>query len=109
MVSLVTLDDVKAAHPPIEHTDDDTLLTGLIEAASASVIGYLAAQAADVIGLGEDGSLPPGAAVPASVQVATVLVARHLYQPPEKLPAEPGALPPLAVMLLYRLTDPPLA
>lgn len=109
MVTLCTVAQVKQAQPVISHSDDDELLALLISAASEAVIAYLDTRAQEVLSLNDAGEIESGATVPAAVTVATVLTARHMYEGPDEMQGRPGGLPPRAEMLLYRLSDPPLA
>lgn len=109
MPDLCTLEDVKRAQPVIDHSDDDEILRLLISAASEAVIGYLDKRADHVLSLTDSGDLESGAPVPPAVVVATIFTARHMYEGEGELQARPGGLPYRAEMLLYRLTDPPVA
>lgn len=111
MVALVSLDLVKDALR-IDTTDDDTLLSAYILAASAAVISYLDTRADAVLDLDSGGDLPSGAEVPEQVQVATILLVGHFYREPDgdtEKAFERGYLPKPVTALLYPLRDPALA
>lgn len=90
MVALCTLAEVKAVHPVIDYNDDDDILGELIEAASAAVINYLGDRADDVLDLDSNGELASGAEVPRAVGIATVFMARHLYEGEDVEKGGPG-------------------
>lgn len=111
MVKLVTIERTKEALA-ITTADDDHLLNGYIEAASAAIIAYLKRQAAAVIGLNESGELPAGTEAPQIIQVATIMLVGHFYREPdgnEERDFEHGYLPRPVTALLYPLRDPALA
>lgn len=120
MAELVSLDRVKQAlrigdidadGTPLP-SEDDALLEAYIAAASQAIIRYLKGQAKDVLGLDDEGELPPNVEVPEDVQVACILLVGHFYREPDGNPDtafEHGYLPRPVTSLLYSLRDPALA
>lgn len=115
MVALVTTQMVKdRLH--IEHTDDDGIIGGYIEAASAAVINYLKGSAAELLGVDSPAdysdSPPTIANVPAAIATATIMLVGYWYRNPDSDPDkdfEMGYLPKPVMSLLYPLRDPALA
>lgn len=112
---LVELTDVKRALR-IDHTDDDTLLTTYIFAASQTIVGYLKGQADDVLDLDAVGASPyDTSGVPQDVAIATTILVGHFYREidgdSDKAFDVDGAanLPRAVVALLRHLRDPALA
>jgi uncharacterized phage protein (predicted DNA packaging) len=98
-MAFVTLDETKAALV-VDFEDDDALLTLLIDAASESVAQYLKV---------DQETLEP---TPATVKVATIILAGYLYKNRDKNPEDafqPGYLPAPVMSLLYPLRDPTVA
>lgn len=111
MVALVTLERVKQALR-IDTADDNQLLNAYIAAASAAVINYLKGQAQVLLGLDEDGELPPEAEIPPEIELATIMLVGHFYKEPDgntEDAFEQGYLPKPVTALLYPLRDPALA
>jgi len=111
MVKLVSLPRVKQALR-VDTNDDDMLIDGYIEAASAAVINYLKGAADVLIPRGEDGELQEGVEVPAPIDVATIMLVGQFYREPdgnEDRDFERGYLPKPVTALLYPLRDPALA
>jgi hypothetical protein len=111
-VLLATLDATKTALRVL-HDDDDAELLRLIEAASAAVIDYLGETRATELFEYDPirQELLSGGLVPSQVERATIIVVQELYEAADEHGEKrrPGGLPYRAEMLLYRLTDPPLA
>ncbi|MGB1215875.1 MAG: head-tail connector protein [Pikeienuella sp.] len=107
MLALVTIKQAKEKLRYL-HSEDDKQVESMIFAASAAVVDYLDGQASTVLDLDSNGDLVDDFVVPAEVERATLAVIDALdggtWEPPR-----PGALPYIAEMMLYRLTDPPLA
>lgn len=111
MVALVTLTEVKS-RLRIETNDDDAMLVGYVEAASASVINYLKAQADVLLDLDSSGDLPSGSDVPSVIQAATIMLVGYFYRNPDSDPDKDydmGFLPKPVMALLYPLRDPACA
>ncbi|MEY9098885.1 hypothetical protein ABIA24_001794 [Sinorhizobium fredii] len=113
MISLVTLEDCKAALN-IDHNDDDNAkLPLLIGAASQAVVRYLKDQAAEIMDLDAIQESPPDLdSVPEDVAVATIMLVGHFYKEPDgdaEKAFERGYLPMPVTALLYPLRDPALA
>jgi uncharacterized phage protein (predicted DNA packaging) len=109
MVALVELEDTKQ-RLRIDTDDDDGILTGYIEAASAAVINYLKDQADELLVL--EGSPSPEVEVPPVIVTATILLVGYFYRNPDADPDkefEMGYLPKPVMALLYPLRDPALA
>lgn len=113
---LVTLQSV-SDYVRRDTDDDDADLAAIIEAASAAVVNYLGAQAAELMTYDSDDEIvvdSDGVAVdvPSAVQGATRYLAawfyRHRNQDPEGA-FEPGYLPAPVTAMLYPLRDPALA
>ncbi|NSZ52974.1 phage gp6-like head-tail connector protein [Agrobacterium vitis] len=100
-----TLDELKSSLRimPAE-TEDDALLTLLLNAASKSVSNYLKSAATPL--LATDAVIPP------EVKVSTIMLVGYLYKNPDQDPEgyfERGYLPPAVTALLYPLRDPAIA
>ena len=108
-MAFVTLEETKAALR-IDHDDDDTLLSALIEAATGAVINYLKSAADEYLDSG--GSVPSGEDIPPVIKTATIILVGYLYRNPDQDPDkdfERGYLPAPVTALLYPLRDPALA
>lgn len=85
-------------------TEDNALLTMLLNAASKSVANYLKSAATPL--LAENAEIPP------EVKVSTMMLVGYLYKNPDQDPEgyfERGYLPPAVTALLYPLRDPSIA
>jgi uncharacterized phage protein (predicted DNA packaging) len=109
---LVELTTVKAALR-VDHSDDDTLLTTYIYAASQTIVGYLKSAAADLIDLDAVGGSPVDTSgVPQDIALATIVLVGHFYgqiDHDKDKAFENGDLPRAVVALLRHLRDPALA
>lgn len=111
MVALTTIGEAKA-RLHIDMDDDDGILAGYIEAASAAVIAYLKDQADVLLDLDSGGDLPSGAEVPPVIETATIMLVGYFYRNPDGDPDKAfgqGDLPAPVTALLYPLRDPALA
>ena len=108
MPDLVSLTEVKTALR-IYHDDDDLDLCSLISAASEAVIDYLDTRADAILALDSAGEITSGTDVPTKVKRATIIVVQDLYEAGDAKPDRPGGLPYRAEMMLYRVSDPPMA
>jgi hypothetical protein len=100
-----TLEATKASLRMLpDETDDDALLTLLLDAASRSVANYLKSTA--------EPFMEEDAEAPAEVKVATIMLVGFLFKNPDQDPEryfERGYLPAPVTALLYPLRDPTVA
>lgn len=111
MIELTTVSEVKS-RLRIDHDDDDTMLAGLILAASGIVVNYLKSRAAVVLDLDSNGELTSGSEVPPPVEAATIMMVGYLYRNPDGDPDKAfshGMLPVSVTSLLYTYRDPAIA